>query len=480
MQPLSRSKVRSLRSPPFAVARLRDLQFAPQRHASVQKPLGRFVLLVDAVLATAQEVLVARTRTSPEAVSASDLLSFIDSENYMTMAMMADAGDELLILVRFVDANAFDPGALPGEVATFLARLDALFLRRGATRSGYTRHALQKLAAAPRLLRLADGTIRQIGGQPVTQDILDRCYARMAAWIKLVIQCLSAETPAYDILATFGAFALCPLPSNEVMQSSLARLAQVFNLDSGKLHAEFMVARHHACQLHKSRKDADCFQAWAESANRMSRCRNLRRQTLAGHRSSDNLRLLLARYGAFQGASTSAVERNFQLLSFSDANTNGRMQLMVLKLRAEVNAANEARILSRARQIWTVVFGSAKRSGSRWSAGAKPRSTGEAHWIRERRESIRPAQARSLVALEEAASQKALWTPSHATASAKLKILEVAGRMTAQQHNHLLPHEKLAPHIADARAEEVRQRDKADDAKKRKASALMSPVGPLV
>ena len=264
------SKVRNLRSPPFAVARLRDLQFAPQRHASVQKPLGRFVLLVDAVLATAQEVLVARNRTSPEAVSALDLLSTIDSEIYLTMSMLADAGDELLILVRFVDADAFDPGALPGKVATVLARLDELFLRRGASRSGYTRHALQKLAGAPRLLRLADGTIRQIGGQPATPEVLDRCYARMAAWIKLVIETLSAETPAYDILAAFGAFALRPLPSDEVMQSSLARLAQIFNLDFAKLQAEFLVARHHAMQLHKARKDMGCFQSWSESASRVA------------------------------------------------------------------------------------------------------------------------------------------------------------------------------------------------------------------
>ena len=52
-----RAKVRHMDAEFLRHSGMRDLQSAKHRHSSLQKPMGRFILLADAFLATARERL---------------------------------------------------------------------------------------------------------------------------------------------------------------------------------------------------------------------------------------------------------------------------------------------------------------------------------------------------------------------------------------------------------------------------------------
>jgi hypothetical protein len=81
--------------------KLRHVNYAKNRFHSTQKPLGRFVLTLDALIATAVEITI-RRKGAPEAC-ASEFLASVTEEDVLTIATLADAGDESSAIVRFFD-----------------------------------------------------------------------------------------------------------------------------------------------------------------------------------------------------------------------------------------------------------------------------------------------------------------------------------------------------------------------------------------
>lgn len=79
---------------------IKDLRFAAHRYDSSQKPFGRCVLFFHAVLATMVQISQAR-KGRPEGIAAAEFLHWLDNEKALQLAMMADAGDENMILTRF-------------------------------------------------------------------------------------------------------------------------------------------------------------------------------------------------------------------------------------------------------------------------------------------------------------------------------------------------------------------------------------------
>jgi hypothetical protein len=119
--------VSSLEQQPGSVVseRIRNLRLARQRFDSTQKPLGRFVLFMPAVLDVALKI--ASLRTGEERGSANAFLTILDSESVLQLSMLADAGDETLMLTRLVDTEEADPAKFPSECQDFLQRVLALF-----------------------------------------------------------------------------------------------------------------------------------------------------------------------------------------------------------------------------------------------------------------------------------------------------------------------------------------------------------------
>ena len=164
------AEVRRLKECPFRANRIRDLQSAHHRHSSVARPLGRFVALFDAMLGTAQEsfgllrlkiwVLVftiyhcknlftgmvvfriLSKKTMPKTVQCCrEFLSQISSTDLLLLAMMADASDEELSLLRQFDQSYLPTSDVRSLVQNFLSKIEFLFLCAGATKTGFTAYA---------------------------------------------------------------------------------------------------------------------------------------------------------------------------------------------------------------------------------------------------------------------------------------------------------------------------------------------------
>ena len=59
--------------------------------------------------------------------------------------MMAEAGWELILLVRFLDTESFDASKLASEIDEFVNRICVLFLDKACLKSGFTDHVLKLL-----------------------------------------------------------------------------------------------------------------------------------------------------------------------------------------------------------------------------------------------------------------------------------------------------------------------------------------------
>ena len=78
----------------------------------------------------------------------------------------------------------------------------------------------------------------------IPEDIVNRCFSRMAAWVKLSICVVKQEYPDYELVSCFGVLSLsiehtagCWSLTDDQARS-LARLAKAFELDFGQLADE--------------------------------------------------------------------------------------------------------------------------------------------------------------------------------------------------------------------------------------------------
>jgi len=126
--------------------KVKNLRAAKHRFESFSKPLGRVILWLPALLATANDIAVKR-EGAPEGQVAQAWLNGITSETLVTLAMLADAGDEGLALVRQVDDEQTDIACLQRIVADFLDHARFLWQDGGCFSSdGYTKHCHGLLA----------------------------------------------------------------------------------------------------------------------------------------------------------------------------------------------------------------------------------------------------------------------------------------------------------------------------------------------
>ena len=108
---------------------VKNLHLAHHRADSTQVPLGRFTLTHVALMRTAEDIV--KTRTGEDRECAIDFLTSqsgaAGAEDMLMMGMLADAGDEAMILQRFTDDDELDPAEPPFECRAFLDRIEYLF-----------------------------------------------------------------------------------------------------------------------------------------------------------------------------------------------------------------------------------------------------------------------------------------------------------------------------------------------------------------
>ena len=174
-----------------------DMSFAAQRFDSLQKPLGRIVLNLEALLSYCHVVTRERSANSPEVPRCLEFLQCITEQNVLLLGMMADASDECMMLTRFMDRDTFDVGCVHVELQKFHDRINHLFLNKAClTCDGYTKVALEFLKRPRVLETLALRTIGSVAGADKTQVM--QAVARMVNWVKVTKQISDTEFPQHD------------------------------------------------------------------------------------------------------------------------------------------------------------------------------------------------------------------------------------------------------------------------------------------
>ena len=145
--------------------RIRDLASAKHRFESHSKPLGRAVMWFPALMRTCQSIIDERPSGSKEVDAAKQWLQHVDEERALTIATLADAGDETMDLLRFLDGgDGYDFADLSNCLLSFRERITWLFCEPslGALQCGYTAYMLQCLQS-PMAIFSSEG-VRQVGG----------------------------------------------------------------------------------------------------------------------------------------------------------------------------------------------------------------------------------------------------------------------------------------------------------------------------
>ena len=153
--------------------------------------------------------------------------------------MCADAGDEESEMIRLHDKSLVEGSEIPFKLKGLLRRLEWGFVdRKAASTTTYTAYMMQWLQRE-RLIRLSDGTFRRLGALDRNDEIVLRCFKRMAAWVGLVVTTVQAEWPSFETLASSAAFALKPALKPADASENLKKLAKAFRVDYPKLQEQF-------------------------------------------------------------------------------------------------------------------------------------------------------------------------------------------------------------------------------------------------
>lgn len=215
---------------------VRNLSQRKHRADSLQKPLGRFILTHDAMRLTAKWITCNRVGTVDAEVAAAFLKDF-GPEEHLQLGMMADAGDETIQLVRFCDVEGLDLAKAPEECRLLDERITYLFDgKRCLETMGYTKLALEGIKRI--MTCQLKGCIISIGtAQGASQEIVDRCLARMCCWTKLSRATLQAEFPSWELLQSFRVYSTFSDLGDDG-RLCIKRIATAFGVDERDLECQ--------------------------------------------------------------------------------------------------------------------------------------------------------------------------------------------------------------------------------------------------
>ena len=341
---------------------VRNLGMARHRFESTQKPLSRLVLWCDAAIGTALYIIRVRRSGSREHKIAKHFLQFLNVERLVQAAMMCDGGDESLQLLRFCANPAMDMATALGEIASFMARIDFLFLQGGCLNTeGYTQRVIDSLRRRAITFQVG-GVWKSIGGPlEVGDEVVQRCLARMGCWVRVAKSVVSAEFPAFELLQSFSVFTaaakvstgMCPAAFVMENQRHFKRLARVFNVDADELAAQFVEHVFIAREIMMSSPGVSLREAWKDAILRTQSSR------AATRRPANALLPVVMRYLVYV-ASTTAIEHSFskrlrtvkpQQLSWSDSTESD-----LIKVLLDYEAAKDATTISLAQKVWAESF----------------------------------------------------------------------------------------------------------------------------
>jgi hypothetical protein len=304
---------------------VRNLRACKVRFDSCTKPMGRFILYLPAVISTLIEVMTTRAG-SKSGHTATEHLQFIDSERVIAVSMLADAGDEALMLARFFDTGTHDPSETLSALTQFRLRIDFLFVQGNCFKVGFCKHAL--LLLEQKYSYLEKGVVKTLGGD-VDDAMKKRCLGRMRIWAWLAISTIQTEFPTWDVTQCLTIFNLddCDAYSKagSMRDAHTRRLAHVLGLDEAMLAAEVEMVMPYASSVKSSGKGIGNVYAWCKAVADLA----LHRKSMKLYNKLSTLRAALVRALAWQGCTTSGVEQMFSRVDWGWQETQPLYRVLV-------------------------------------------------------------------------------------------------------------------------------------------------------
>lgn len=158
-----------------------NLRAAKHRYESWARPSGRCCILIVAIMKFAVSCLSMRREVKEHGRR---FLEFANAKRWTMAALIAEATDELMLLIRTFDKEEVPIERLSFLLRNYFSRLIYLFgPQRGALRPGsYLHHVLAVLRA--RKFAWAIGShVHSLGGAGPTNDELDEAFAAMRRWM---------------------------------------------------------------------------------------------------------------------------------------------------------------------------------------------------------------------------------------------------------------------------------------------------------
>ena len=372
-----------------------NLSSAKHRFESCSKPLSRMMLHLRAVFKTCHRIVSTRD-SSHEGSLVFNWLNGITSADLVQLALLADAADEGLLLVRHMDSEQFDIAALHSTVAGFVERVDYLFKRGGcmAVQSSFVQSCMSMLDAGQvQVLPHSEkaGQSRVLG-KP-SEEAVQRCIGRMAVWADMAKAALQAEFPDFLVLNSFAIFALSDqaqaVAETPVDETHCQRLAMVFSVSPQELASQLARVRP-AAQAIKNSSKCSTHEAWRKAVQRHLKARGA---------ALDALQTVVMRYLVWS-SSTSGVEQSFSVgdrLAVEKTPASQVQESLVLRAVFDKAGSSEERkaVAKRAQELFAQGcprMRAHSKKATRLDKGTKRhqkrKASSEVGWLRKRRDAV--------------------------------------------------------------------------------------------
>jgi hypothetical protein len=424
---------------------IKDMSLCKARFDSTSRPLGRGVLFFEATLMVAQQITKSR-RGSVQAVIANEFLEYVDEEALITLALLADAGDEAYTHTRYCDQEELDNAVLPSVNADFLRRIAMLFgPNPKCWQTGYTAFIMRALQTP--VLVFVNNLPKTVGGpQSVSPEMMTRAVGRLHAWCKLAKETIRAEYPDWDVLCAFAMFDLSGTGKElTACHEHIKLLSRALDVEPDDLREGYEYALPIALHKKKFSPNLSNLEAWVATMAHIKKSRKLTKSTIA-------LRHVLARYAAWTG-STCGVERSFSKAAWAIEHSRGNSndflendELVIIG--GGYGKDEEDEIAATAQDVWEECnYGQPRvRVCERLDAGIKRKAAAlgksEAAWIKRRREEVSALLRECGAAQCDAAvvsldRRVAGWTEGHATQQTKLISKQMSFFVDAVLNGHV-------------------------------------------
>lgn len=375
---------------------VRDMGFAGHRMDSAQKPLGRSVLNIKALISFAVKVMTVRPNGNVEVIAVKVWLLSVsddDGERLTSAAALADIGDESIRFLRYCDNENMETERIDEECTAYLTKLKVLFIDGKAILHGYTGF-MMKMLEKPFFYH-ADGRMHKIGCENgVPTRVLERLFQRSACVVRLITLGIQTEFPDFEILRAFSIFNLSQMSHDLVCYTSeqnewFARLSQTFNWDVDDLklqHKDHLPIAHHVYKAGCSNVEA-----WDKAIRDTSQ-----RKSVADRHPSSTLKECVIKWKTLKSVTT-GVEHSFARSTWADGksrNLSCGAQMDTLTLVCDSDPAEDPIIIEGAQQLWMDYYGRVrtgkpKVQGFQSATRDAKRDAGtEIGWIRAKRQKV--------------------------------------------------------------------------------------------